>query len=155
MHSKYFILSIFAPSKFRDMYLLETVSRKEIKKIHILKAGPVYVFDTYIVSEFNEGALIDYSCFIELYSLLDIYSNNNDTYGYISHRKNTYAVKAADFLKVQSVIDKKYPVAVVTYNEDASKMFEFEKQLYKCDASLFNSLDKAMTWLSQSFTKAC
>lgn len=137
------------------MYLLETVSEKEIKNVHSLKAGPVYVFDNFLVSEFNEGALIDYNCFIELYTLLDIYSSNNKNYGYISHRKNTYAVKAADFLKVQKVVAKKYPVAVVTYNKEAVKMFEFEKQLYKCDASLFNSLDKAMTWFSQSFTKAC
>ena len=121
----------------------------------MLKAGPIYVFEEFLVTEFEEGAIVDFECFLDLYNLLDIYSPNNKAFGFLSNRVNSYSVRAGDFLKAQSLSIKKYPTAVVTYNESGRKMFAFEKQIYKCQSEVFGDLDPAMSWLTQTLQPAC
>ncbi len=138
------------------MYLENSIIRKEVKEIHKLNNGIIYVFENFLVSEFKPDAIIDFDSFVQLYHYLNSYSENKESFGYISNRVHNYTVKVADFMKARPLAQKVYPTAVVTYDEETTKTFEFERQVYKnCQAVLCESLDKAIASVSRSLTKVC
>ncbi|WP_299766089.1 hypothetical protein [uncultured Dokdonia sp.] len=132
------------------MYLENSAINKEVKKVHQLSNGTIYVFENFLVSEFKEGAIIDFDCFVQLYHYLNSYSENKQSFGYISNRVHKYTVKVADFMKTKSLGQKAYPMAVVTYDEEGENTFKFEKQVNNCQAILCESLDKAVTYLTNN-----
>ncbi|MFT5892374.1 MAG: hypothetical protein ACI9Y7_002484, partial [Dokdonia sp.] len=125
------------------------------KKIHKLQQGTIYVFEDFLVSEFKEDAIIDFDCFVQLYHYLNSYSENKPSFGYISNRVYKYTVKVTDFMKTRSLAQKIYPTAVVTYDDESRNTFKFEKQIYNCQATLCESLDKAVMLLTGTLTNAC
>ena len=59
-------------------------------------------------------------------------------------------------MKARPFAQKIYPTAVVTYDEETTKTFNFEKKIYtNCEAVLCDSLDKAIASVSRSLTNAC
>lgn len=130
------------------MYLENSVINKEVKKIHKLPQGTIYVFENFLVSEFKEGVIIDFDCLVQIYHYLNSYSENKRFFGYISNRVHKYTVKVTDFMKTKSLTQKFYPTAVVTYDEEGRNTFKFEKQVNDCQAILCESLDKAVLYLT-------
>jgi hypothetical protein len=137
------------------MYLKDSTIKNEVKKIHKLQKGTIYVFDNFIVSEFNEGVLVDLDCLTEVYYYLNAYSENKHGFGYISNRVHQYTVKVTDFMKTKILTQKIYPTAVVAYDEISKNTFKFEKQVNNCSAVLCESLDKAVIYLTGTLTNAC
>jgi len=138
------------------MYLENSTIRKEVKEIHKLDYGTIYVFENFLVSEFKADTIIDFDCFVLLYHYLNSYGEHKESFGYISNRVHKYTVKVADFMKARPLAQKIYPTAVVAYDDEAAKTFMFEKQIYKnCNAVLCDSLDKAIDSVSECLTKAC
>jgi len=109
------------------MYLIESNLKADIKKVHYLKKANVYVFENYLVIDF----------------------------GYISNRIHKYTVNIADFIKNNSLFQKKYPTAIVIYDDVGLSQYKFEKQLSNCKAIICKSLKEAVTALSPFLTKAC
>lgn len=138
------------------MYLENSTIYKEVKNIHKLDQGTIYVFEDFLVSEFKADAIIDFDCFVQLYHYLNSYSEYKDSFGYISNRVHKYTVKVADFMKARPLAQKVYPTAVITYDEESTKTFLFEKSIYKnCQAVLCDSLDKGIVSVTRSLTNAC
>lgn len=139
------------------MRILESNLRSSIRHTHLLKAGPVYVFDTFLVTEFYEGSVIDYDCFKAIYSLLDTYSNGDRGYGFVSNRINSYSVKATDFVTLakERKAGQTYLSAIVTYDSFGQQMFSFEKQIYQCNSSVFTGIESALHWLEHQRSIAC
>ncbi len=137
------------------MYLIDSSLKKDIKNIHNLKNGIVYVFEHFLVLEYNEGAIVDFDSIAETYHLLSHYSEYKNRFGYISNRIHKYTLKIADFIKNKSLAQKKYPTAIVIYDEQGLNEYEFEKQVSDCKAIICKSLEEAVSSLSPSLTKAC
>ncbi|GGG05377.1 hypothetical protein GCM10011344_02260 [Dokdonia pacifica] len=136
------------PNKYWGMYLENSTINREVKKVHKLPNGTIYVFDDFLVSEFKEDAIIDFDCFVQLYHYLNSYSENKKSFGYISNRVHKYTVKVTDFMRTKSLTQKIYPTAVVTYDDEGKNTFMFEKKVYNCQAFLCDSLDKAINHLT-------
>ncbi|MEQ3654421.1 MAG: hypothetical protein ABNH00_01020 [Dokdonia sp.] len=139
------------------MRILESNLKPLIKHTHLLKAGPVFVFDTFLVTEFHEGSVVDYDCFKALYSLLDRYSKGDRAFGFLSNRVNSYSVKATDFVSLNKErnTEQKYLSAIVTYDTFGQQMFSFEKQIYKCSSEVFTGIEPALHWLDSQRSFAC
>lgn len=137
------------------MYLIESNLKADIKKVHYLKKANVYVFENYLVIEYNEDAIVDFNCIAETYHLLNYYGENKKYFGYISNRIHKYTVNIADFIKNNSLFQKKYPTAIVIYDDVGLSQYKFEKQLSNCKAIICKSLKEAVTALSPFLTKAC
>lgn len=137
------------------MYLKDSIIQSDVKRIHELQQGTVYVFDDFLVSEFKEGAIVDFDCFVQLYHYLNSYSENKPSFGYISNRIHNYTIKIADFMRTRALAQKIYPTAVVTYNDEGRNTFNFEKQINNCHAISCESIDKAVIYLTRTLTNAC
>lgn len=137
------------------MYLIDSNLKNEIKNVHYLKKGTVFVFENFLVVEYNEDAIVGFDCIAETYHLLNHYSEHKNCFGYISNRVHKYTLKIADFIKIKSLAKKKYPTAIVIYDEKGLNAYKFEKQVSDCKAIICKSLNEATSTLSRSFTKAC
>jgi len=58
------------------MYLKNSSLKSEIKKVHQLQNGTIYVFEDFLVSEFKEGAVIGFDNFVEIYHYLNSYGQD-------------------------------------------------------------------------------
>ncbi|WP_299766091.1 hypothetical protein [uncultured Dokdonia sp.] len=137
------------------MYLIDSSLKNEIKKIHYLKKATVFIFENFLVVEYNQDAIVDFDCIAETYHLLSHYSEQKNCFGYISNRVHKYTLKIADFIKIKSLAQKKYPTAIVIYDEQGLNEYKFEQQIANCKAIVCKSLNEAVNSLSLSLTKAC
>ncbi len=135
------------------MYLKNSSLKSEIKKVHQLQNGTIYVFEDFLVSEFKEGAVIGFDNFVEIYHYLNSYGQDKKFFGYISNRVHKYTVKVIDFMNTKSMTQKTYPTAVVTYDEEGRNTFKFEKQVNNCQTILCESLEKAVIYLEGLFAQ--
>lgn len=67
-----------------------------------VKLGSVYLFDNYIVTEFNEGVDVNFDNFQEV---TDIIKNHfgHRPFGFIANRSNSYSIDLTDSLKFNNL----------------------------------------------------
>lgn len=112
-----------------------------------LDFGKVWFKENILIAELNEGILFDVENNRKLLEIgKEIFSNK--PYGYISHRKNSYAVNPMVYLESASTPNLK-AIAVVTNDETCRNNTLLERQFYK-DADrfeVFDTLDDAFNWI--------
>lgn len=112
-----------------------------------LDFGKVWFKENVLIAELNEGILLDVEQNRKLLELgRKAFSNN--PYGYVSYRKNSYAVNPMVYLESASTTNLK-AIAVVTTGETCRQNALLEKQFYKDRNSfeVFTSLEEALNWL--------
>ena len=60
-------------------------------KLLIVKLGRLYLFDNYIITEFNEGINITFENFSEVSEIIKSHYKN-EPFGFISNRINSYSM---------------------------------------------------------------
>lgn len=117
-----------------------------IKKIE-LDFGILYVYDKILVSELHEGVLLDVK---NNRKILDIgrQTFNEEAFGYISHRINSYAVDPMVYRESAEHPQLK-AIAVVSEKEMARKSALLEQQFYtdKNYFRIFSDLEDAKSWI--------
>ncbi|UOB17310.1 hypothetical protein [Abyssalbus ytuae] len=113
---------------------------------HIFDFGYVYFFENVMVSEFNEGAVIEYHHLEEVLSFIFQYYKKNQNIVYISNRVNSYSINPTDLLRFTDKFPNVKAVAVIIYNDTAKKMFRIEKMFLKRVVKNFSSLQEAYQW---------
>ncbi|WP_286760796.1 hypothetical protein [Salegentibacter sp. UBA1130] len=113
-----------------------------------LKFGQVRIFQNILIAELNEGLLFTAENNKELLAIGKEVFKGKD-YGYISFRKNSYAVDPMVYRESAQAQNLK-AIAVVSENElirlNAHKV---ERQFYKTQNSfeVFDNLDQAINWI--------
>ncbi len=112
-----------------------------------LDFGKIIFEDNILIAELNEGILLDVE---ENRKLLEIGRKtfNNDSYGYISNRVNSYGVNPMVYLEAASTPTLK-AIAVVTTNPVCRENTILERQFYKNNNSfeVFQTLEEAINWI--------
>ncbi|MCM4160285.1 hypothetical protein FHG64_00195 [Antarcticibacterium flavum] len=112
-----------------------------------LDFGKVWFKDNVLIAELNEGILLDVE---QNRKLLEMGKKafSNRPYGYVSFRKNSYAVNPMVYLESASTTNLK-AIAVVTTNETCRQNAILEKQFFKDRNSfeVFETLEEALNWL--------
>ncbi|HKJ47661.1 MAG TPA: hypothetical protein VJ973_01150 [Christiangramia sp.] len=117
---------------------------KEIK----LDFGTVYIHENILIAKLNEGILFDLESNQKLLQIgSEIFQNEN--YGYISHRVNSYAVDPMVYIESANN-DNLKAIAVVSENEMTRRNAEeVEKKFYKDNNcfEVFQTLEEAVKWI--------
>lgn len=118
-----------------------------IKSVLELEFGRVWFSGNILIAELNEGILFDVE---NNRKLLEI---GNETfagqpYGYISYRKNSYAVNPMVYLESASAPNLK-AIAVVSTSEICKQNAVLERQFYKENNQfeVFSELEEAIQWM--------
>lgn len=118
-----------------------------------LEFGKVWFVDNILIAELDEGILFDVD---NNRKLLEIGRKTfpKKPYGYISYRKNSYAVNPMVYLESASAPFLK-AIAVVSTNETCKKNAILERQFYKDSNSfeIFSTLEEALDWMKIQLAK--
>ena len=119
-----------------------------ITEIMELEFGQVRIFQNILIAELNEGVLFNADNNSELLKIgTEVFKNR--PYGYISLRKNSYAVDPLVYREA-ALAENLKAIAVVSENELIKlNAHNVERQFYKDSGSfeVFDNLDEAINWI--------
>jgi len=115
-----------------------------------LEVGTVQVFDNYMVASFDEGATITLERTYQIIGISEIHFRDKD-FGYISLRKNSYAVDPTVYNYLRGM-DNLKAFAIVSKKEIDMHNFNIERMFYKKPMEFFIEFDNALDWIQKKLT---
>jgi len=110
-----------------------------------LEIGKVQVFDDYLVTIFDEGATLTLERAYQIIGISEIHFRNKD-FGFISFRKNSYAIDPMIYNYLKEMGNLK-ALAIVSVKEIDMHNFKIEKLFYKKSMKFFIEYDNALSWV--------
>ncbi|RMB59537.1 hypothetical protein EAX61_08105 [Dokdonia sinensis] len=121
------------------------MQKKQLLKQAIFDFGTVQIIDNIVIAEINEGVIFDEE---QNKQMLEFCSNvlGERSYGYISHRKNSYTVNPTVYLQ-SSKISNMEAIAIVSSNPSNKLSVSVEKMFFKNPFESFDTIDQAKNWM--------
>jgi hypothetical protein len=116
-----------------------------VVKEYELDIGSVQVFEDYMVSNFDEGATVTLERAYQIIGISEIHFRNKP-FGYISLRKNSYAIDPVIYTYLRGLRNLK-AFAIVSKKEIDMHNFKIEKLFYKKNMEFFIEFDNALAWV--------
>ncbi|SDQ91612.1 STAS/SEC14 domain-containing protein [Flagellimonas zhangzhouensis] len=117
-----------------------------------LDIGTVQVFDDYMVASFDEGATVTLERTYQVIGISEIHFRDKD-FGYISLRKNSYAIDPTVYNYVRGLKNLK-AFAIVSKKEIDMHNFKIEKMFYKKPMEFFIEYDNALAWVKKRLSSS-
>lgn len=117
-----------------------------VREYH-LDIGKVQVFDTYLVGIFNEGATVTLERAYQIIGIAEIHFKNRN-FGFISLRKNSYALDPIIYTYVRQIENLK-AFAIVSVKQMDMHNFKIEKMFFKKPMKFFIDYNNAVTWVKR------
>ncbi|MEO1486099.1 MAG: STAS/SEC14 domain-containing protein [Bacteroidota bacterium] len=112
-----------------------------------LDIGTVQVFDDYMVSVFDEGATLTMERAYQIIGISEIHFRDKN-FGYISWRKNSYAVDPTIYSYLRGMENLK-AFAIVSKKKIDMHNFKIEKLFYKNTMEFFIEFENALAWVKK------
>lgn len=122
-----------------------------VVKEYNLDIGVVQVFENYIVAIFDEGATLTLERAYQIIGISEIHFRGKE-FGYISLRKNSYAIDPIVYTYVRE-LDNLKAFAIVSKKEIDMHNFKIEKMFYKKNMEFFIEYENALTWVKKRLKK--
>ncbi len=117
-----------------------------VKEYH-LDIGTVKVFDNFMVATFDEGATITLERAYQIIGISEIHFRGRK-FGYISLRKNSYAIDPIIYTYLRG-LDNLKAFAIVSKKEIDMHNFKIEKLFYKKNMEFFIEYENAIVWIKK------
>jgi len=124
---------------------VESTKKKIIVKEYELEIGKVQVYENYMVSIFDEGATLTLERAYQIIGISEIHFRNKN-FGFISLRKNSYAIDPTIYNYLKELENLK-AYAIVSVKEIDMHNFKIEKLFYKKPMKFFIEFDNALKWV--------
>ncbi len=110
--------------------------------------GMYYLFDTFVVSEINEGVVYTWDEHAQpiVKELSELYDHNGENLVLISNRVHSYSVKPSDWIKFFKSDYKLRGYAIVSYNPKGLITSLLEKLFMRNSFKSFDNLEDAIAW---------
>ncbi len=118
-----------------------------IVKEYQLDIGTVQVYDNYMVSSFDDGATLTLERAYQIIGISEIHFRNRP-FGYISLRKNSYAIDPIIYTYLRG-LDNLKAFAIVSKKEIDMHNFKIEKLFYKKNMEFFIEYENAVVWVKK------
>lgn len=110
-----------------------------------LDVGKILVYDNYMVAEFDEGATLTLERAYQIIGISEIHFRDKP-FGYISHRKNSYAIDPTVYTYLRELENLK-AFAIVSSKEVDMHNFNIERLFYKKPMKFFIDYKNALAWV--------
>ncbi len=124
---------------------VQSTKKKVIVREYELEIGKVQVYENYMVSIFDEGATLTLERAYQIIGISEIHFRNKN-FGFISLRKNSYAVDPTIYNYLKELENLK-AFAIVSVKEIDMHNFKIEKLFYKKPMKFFIEYDNALKWV--------
>lgn len=118
-----------------------------VVKEYSLDIGTVQVYDNYMVASFDEGATVTLERAYQIIGISEIHFRDKK-FGYISLRKNSYAIDPIIYTYIRGLENLK-AFAIVSKKEIDMHNFKIEKMFYKKNMEFFIEYDNAVAWIKK------
>jgi hypothetical protein len=118
-----------------------------IVKEYQLDIGRIQVFDDYMVAIFDEGATLTLERAYQIIGISEIHFRESN-FGYISLRKNSYAIDPTIYGYLRELQNLK-AFAVVSVKQMDMHNFKIEKLFYKKPMEFFIDFANAVQWVKR------
>lgn len=122
-----------------------------IIKEYQLDIGIVQVFDNYLVSIFEEGVTLTLERAYQIIGISEIHFREKK-FGYISLRKNSYAIDPVIYTYLRG-LDNLKALAIVSKKEIDMHNYNIEKMFYKKNMKFFIEYENAIEWVKKRLSK--
>ena len=122
-----------------------------VVKEYSLDIGTVQVYDNYIVATFDEGATVTLERAYQIIGISEIHFRDRK-FGYISLRKNSYAIDPIIYTYLRGLENLK-AFAIVSKKEIDMHNFKIEKMFYKKNMEFFIEFDNAVNWIKKKLKR--
>jgi hypothetical protein len=112
-----------------------------------LEIGTVQVYKDYMVATFEEGATLTLERAYQIIGISEIHFRDKP-FGYISLRKNSYAIDPTIYSYLRELENMK-AFAIVSVKEIDMHNFKIEKLFYKKPMKFFIEFDNALLWVKR------
>lgn len=112
-----------------------------------MEIGIVQVFDDYLVTIFDEGTTLTLERAYQIIGISEIHFRNKN-FGFISFRKNSYAIDPTIYTYLKE-LDNLKALAIVSMKEIDMHNFKIEKLFYKKHMKFFIEYDNALLWIKK------
>ena len=123
---------------------------QDADSVYHLDIGSIYVFDTFLVTEFNEGILLDYDKYKLIGAIIEDHFTHLESFGYIANRIHKYATTPTELIDVKKHMKSIPRTAYVYYDESTKESSIFESAFCPYEAAFFENLEKALHWVKAS-----
>lgn len=120
-------------------------SKYNLIKIYELDFGNIEVYSNVAVGIVNDGIDFNLEHISALINIAEIHFSNKN-FGYISLRKNSYALDPSVYKYLKELPNLK-GIAIVSDNELFKHNFKIEKYFYGNKMKLFKNVDSASEWV--------
>ncbi len=121
--------------------------KKIVVREYQLEIGKIQVYENHMVSIFDEGATLTLERAYQIIGISEIHFRNRD-FGYISLRKNAYAIDPTIYSYIRELENLK-AFAIVSIKEMDMHNFKIEKLFYKKPMKFFIEYDNALAWVKR------
>ncbi len=130
----------------------DPIKNDKLIKQYDLELGKVFFYKNYLIIEVAEGICFDYEKAKTLSLLTNLHFGDR-SFGYISHRINSYSLEATDYMKIKDVLPNIKAFAAVTYNESQKASIRIENMFYQEGIVSFENIEEAIKWITEKLEK--
>ena len=121
---------------------------KELKHTRVkFSFGEFYLFDTFIISELNDGIHFDWDKIQEVIGMLIDHYGNKPRIGYVSNRVHSYSIEPQLWINFHKDYDFIVASAIISYSDFNYLNATIEKHFTTTSLKRCFSLDEAINWM--------
>ncbi|MEW7280035.1 hypothetical protein ABW636_15685 [Aquimarina sp. 2201CG1-2-11] len=124
------------------------INKKLIKKFEI-DIGVVYFYKNYVITEINEGVVLNFEKAAKLLQLGIEYYGTKVPFIYISNRINSYSFEPTSHFKSTEMFPNLKGFGVVIYDQLNSDVAKIEQTFINKPTNIFYSLEEAIAWAEE------
>ncbi len=122
-------------------------ARKTFVREYQLDIGKIQVYENYLVGIFDEGATLTLERVYQIIGITEIHFRNKK-FGYVSLRKNSYAIDPTVYTYLRGLENLK-GIAIVSIKEIDMHNFKIEKMFYKKAMKFYIEYENAISWIKR------
>ncbi|MFD0862905.1 hypothetical protein ACFQ1M_11885 [Sungkyunkwania multivorans] len=122
------------------------ITQERLIKQYNLDVGKVFFYENYLITEIAEGTCFGFRTAKELTKLVHTHFKGR-SFGYISHRINSYSVVPTDYLSLKETFPNLEAFAVVAYDEVQLLNIDIENIFFSGNIKSFVNLNHASNWV--------
>lgn len=114
-----------------------------------LKIGKVFLYEDYIITEFDEGVDVNFKNFNEISKIIEE-NFENRAFGFIANRVNSYSINLKDAKLFNEKFNNAIAYAIVAYSDLTKRIIEIENHFFKFNKQVFTTTDDAIAWVEEA-----
>ncbi|SDB41059.1 hypothetical protein SAMN03097699_1175 [Flavobacteriaceae bacterium MAR_2010_188] len=134
------------------MNIIDSPVNSKIIATYTISIGKIYIFDCYVVAEYNEGLHLSFDDYEDVINIIDMHFANRK-FGYIANRVNSYSFLLTDAHKYHKALPNLHVYAVVYYSTLARQNVDLENRFFQFNRESFSELSSAIEWVKMAMSK--